>query len=179
MISVTKTPVESAWAVNGQINLTNPRLDVTTPMVLELKDVLGDTTQATITGCTGSTGVTWDPSTLRVSIPRVSTTVKGTATCIYTAAPATHNAVDNTAYAKVIVTNSNPARLTVSANALIDWSKTEYNPTATLTDTLLGLNESLSGAGPWSYNPDDGYASCGKESCRHVIPGRTRNSANG
>lgn len=134
-VNLSETSVNQNFAVNGVITVVNPAPMV---MTVALADVLNDTTAATITAdedCALVDG--------QLTIP-----ANGTATCGYNAVPAGMTATKNTATATL-------GTIAFSADADVTFVKNVINGSATVTDTQIGLNQTVQAGGtygPWTGN---------------------------
>jgi hypothetical protein len=135
-VTVTEDYVEENFAVSGSIYVANP---VGSPgdMTVSLVDQLIDGTVATVDCGGGATSVTVAPG--------------ATGTCTYTASPSGRTADLNTATGTF-------KSVDFVATALVSFTKNIVNGSAKLTDSEIGLNETLTaGLGPWTRTGIDSH----------------------
>jgi len=129
-VDVSESSVDENFAVSGKIYVKNPAGSPGN-MVVNVSDLLNDGTMATVDCGGGATSLT--------------VAAGATGECTYTAAPAGKTATLNTATGKF-------NNINFTGTAEVSFVKTVINGTATVTDSKIGLNKSLTaGAGPWSF----------------------------
>ena len=151
-VDVSETFAESNFAVSGTISVYNPH--PTLQLVVDVSDQLNDGTAAVVDCNPGTEG---NQTSLTVA-------ALGTGVCSYTAAPTGRTATLNTATA---------TRNTVSftGTVAVTFVKNVIHGTATLTDTQIGLNQTLTaGAGPWQFTADDSHT-CSMDSSMYGADG--------
>lgn len=151
-VDVSETFAESNFAVSGTISVYNPH--PTLQLVVDVSDQLNDGTAAVV-DC--------DPVT-EGNQTSLTVAALGTGVCSYTAAPTGRTATLNTATA---------TRNTVSftGTVAVTFVKNVIHGTATLTDTQIGLNQTLTaGAGPWQFTADDSHT-CSMDSSMYGADG--------
>jgi hypothetical protein len=128
-VNVSESSANSNFAVTGTIDVYNPSPDES--MTVDVADVLDDGTNATVDCGSGSTSLT--------------VAAGETGSCSYSASPTDASATLNTATATI-------GGGSFTGTADVDFDANVIGGTATVTDTKIGLNESLTaGGGPWTY----------------------------
>lgn len=135
-VNVSETSVDENFSVTGDIDVSNPA-GSPGAMTVSLVDQLNDGTFANVDCGDGATSVTVAPGT--------------TESCSYTAAPDGKTATSNTATGTF-------NEIDFTAGAEVSFVKNVVGGTATVTDTQIGLDESLTaGDGPWTFTAPDGH----------------------
>jgi hypothetical protein len=138
-VDVSETFADSNFAVSGSISVYNPH--PTLPLVVDVSDQLNDGTAA---------AVDCDPVTEGYQTS-LTVAALGTGVCSYTAAPTGRTATLNTAMA-----TRNTVQFT--GTAAVTFVKDVIHGTALITDTQIGLNQTLTaGAGPWQFTAPDSH----------------------
>jgi hypothetical protein len=132
-VTLTEDYVEENFSVSGSIYVENPA-GSPGDMTVSLVDKLNDGTVASVDCGEGATSVTVASG--------------ATETCSYTAVPTGRTATENKATGTFESIN-------FVATAPVSFVKTVVNGTATVTDTEIGLKETLTaGLGDWTYTED-------------------------
>ena len=148
-VVVSETFVEENFLVSGKISITNP-VGSPSNMTVSLVDKLSDNTSATVDCGGGTTSITVVPGT--------------TGTCDYTAMPNGRTATEN----KAIGTFNT---VEFVATYPVSFAKTVVNGTATVTDTEIGLNRTLTaGEGPWNETKNYNYT-CSSNRADYFVDG--------
>ncbi len=119
-IDITETVIDENFAVTGTISISNP---ASIAQTFSVSDVLNDV---------GGTAATVTCSSYTVA-------ANDTASCTYTASPTDASATLNTATVSAV---GNPDQ---TATADVNFVKTVINDSATVSDTEIGLNQTLDG----------------------------------
>ena len=133
-IVVTEESFDEKFLVEGAISVRNPNTEAA--MTATVTDTLDDGTVATITSCTNGTWTA--PSTLLVPAGQ-------TASCDYTASPATKAATKNTVSVTV-------GGVTSTADAPVSWEANVIRGEVDLDDNQNpDLPDTLTEGGTWTY----------------------------
>jgi len=153
-IDVSETFAESNFAVSGDISVYNPH--PTLQLVVDVADQLNDDPATTA-------AVDCDPVT-EGNQTSLTVAALGTGACSYTAAPTGRTATLNTATA-----TRNTVQFT--GTAAVTFVKNVIHGTALITDTQIGLNQTLTaGAGPWFFTAPDSHT-CSMDSSMYGADG--------
>jgi hypothetical protein len=152
-VTASKTALAADNAfVSGVITVVNP--NPAAAMVVALADVLDDGTVATIYA-----DADCDFDGTELTVPADST-----ATCDYDAEPAGITATKNVATATL-------NEIDFTAEAGITWVGNDVNADGVLTDIEIGLNEELTGDGPWGPFTGDDSVICSSERSDYFVGG--------